>query len=422
MADPDVIVIAPAGDLILDVSQEEGSQQFSYRVDSSILRSSSRYFENLLSDRFSEGQKLSAALEAMKIAGHSTFADVAINALPRITIINIGRVSASSIQNLVADFMRAVHGQDLSTITPPVANLANLAVVADRFDATDALSLYVRKKKFGALLDAKSPKGKISTGMTEERIRQKLLVGVLFDHAPWVTRYSKHMILRDSSQWQPGVEEDHTKPLWWNLPNGVEDELIQRREYILEAINSLQAHFLKLYTSGERQCKLGYDTSIQCDSFQLGEMVRFFASKLGTLRLQGTIYDTSEPTYYTGDIERLLESLRQCSSYQVDRNHMHCGLRSRIMPLVDLLQNQLCLETTSLDIGLCLDCWKHHRETYAWSAAKRPVMWAQPRSLTGNRMLSKGHLRTPSSCLNRHVVVRDLFMATERDWTTRDAY
>lgn len=418
MDDENFMTIAPAGDLILDVSQEEEDPRFSYRVDSKSLQSSSRYFENLLSDRFSEGQKLSAALEALKIAGHPTLADAPIDALPRITILNVGRVGASSIKNLVGDFLRAVHGQDLSTTIPPVANLANLAIVADRFDATEPLSLYARKKKFCALLDAKSPKGKISTGMTEERSRQKLLVGLLFDHAPWVTRYSKHLILRDSSQWQPGVEEDHTKPLWWNLPNGVEDELIQRREYILETINSLQAHFLKLYTSGERQCKLGYDSSIQCDSFQLGEMVRFFASKLGTLRLQGTIYDTTEPTYYTGDVERLLESLRQCSSYQVDRNHMHCGLRSRILPLVDLLQNQLCLETTSLDIGLCLDCWKHHREMYAWSAAKRPVMWAQPRSLTGNRMMSKGHLRTPSSCLSRHIVVRDLFMATERDWTS----
>ncbi|KAF1980020.1 hypothetical protein BU23DRAFT_562450 [Bimuria novae-zelandiae CBS 107.79] len=416
-----LVVVTPTGDLILNVSQEEGGTRFSYRVDSKALRASSRYFENLFSDRFSEGQQLSEALAALNLAEHSSLEDAPVDALPRITIVNVGRTSASSTENLFADFLRAVHGQDLSTATPPVSNLANLAVVADRFDATETLSQYVRKKKYGALLDARTSKGKISTGMTEERVRQKLLVGLLFDHAPWVTRYSKHLILRDSSQWQPGIEEDHTKPLWWNLPDGVEDELIQRREYILETINSLQSQFLKLYTSGERQCKLGYDTSIQCDSFQLGEIIKFF-TRLGTLRLQGTIYDSTEPTYYTGDIERLLESLRQCSSYQVDRNHMHCGLRARILPLVDLLQNQLCLDTTSLDIGLCLECWKNNRPTYAWSAAKRPVMWAHPRSLTGNRMISKGHHRSPSSCLSRHIVVRGLFMATERDWTARDIY
>lgn len=202
--------------------------------------------------------------------------------------------------------------------------------------------------------------------------------------------------------------------------------MIQRREYILETINSLQAHFLKLYTSGERQCKLGYDSSVQCDSFQLGEMVRFFARQ-GTLRLQGTIYDPSEPTHYSGDIDRLIESLRQCPAYQVDRNHSHCGLRVRLIPLLDLIQNQLNSDAGSLDIGICAECWSQHRLSCAWSSSKRPVLWTQSRSLTGNRNLAsaftkKSHQRTPSSCLARHIAVRDMFMAVERDWTARDAY
>jgi hypothetical protein len=305
-----------------------------------------------------------------------------------------------------------------------VANLANLAVVADRFDAVACLSKHIQRKKYLQLIDAKS-RGKPATTQTEERIRQKLFVGLLFDHPSWVTRYSKHLIMRDSVQWRPGIEEDHTKALWWDIPD-VEDELIQRREYILETINSLQAHFLKLYTSGERQCKLWYDTSLQCDSFQLGEMIRFF-SKIDTIRLQGKIYDNTEPTYYLGDIDRLLSSLRQCSNYQVDSNHGHCGLRSRILPLLDLIQNQLSLDTGSLDIGICAECWANHRKEYAWQLAKRPVVWAHPKSLTGNRTLAnaaprKSHQRTPSSCLSRHMAVRDLFMAVERDWTSRDVY
>ena len=201
---------------------------------------------------------------------------------------------------------------------------------------------------------------------------------------------------------------------------------MQRREYILETINSLQMHFLKLYTSGERQCKLGYDSSVQCDSFQLGEMVRFF-SRMGTLRLQGLIYDTTDPMSYSGDIERLLDSLRQSSSYQIDRNHAHCGLRTRLLPLLDLIQNQLSLDTGSLDIGVCAECWQNHRTSYAWSIAKRPVLWNPSRVLTGSRSLASSftktsHRRTPSSCLSRHIIVRDMFMAVERDWTARDAY
>jgi len=422
-----LLVIAANGDLVLEVAQEEGGQQFSYRVDSKTLQHNSRYFENLLSDRFHEGQQLAKALEELQLSEGAKIAEVPVDALPHISIVNVGRVAVakvSSIRNLIADFLRAVHGLDLAVANPPVANLANLAVVADRFDAVACLSKHIQRKKYLQLIDAKS-RGKPATTQTEERIRQKLFVGLLFDHPSWVTRYSKHLIMRDSVQWRPGIEEDHTKALWWDIPD-VEDELIQRREYILETINSLQAHFLKLYTSGERQCKLWYDTSLQCDSFQLGEMIRFF-SKIDTIRLQGKIYDNTEPTYYLGDIDRLLSSLRQCSNYQVDSNHGHCGLRSRILPLLDLIQNQLSLDTGSLDIGICAECWANHRKEYAWQLAKRPVVWAHPKSLTGNRTLAnaaprKSHQRTPSSCLSRHMAVRDLFMAVERDWTSRDVY
>ena len=423
----DLLVISSSGDLILEVSHEN-SPRFSYRVDSKVLQQYSQYFANLLSNRFSEGQQLSAALDALTLSRYTTLADIPASRLHRILIVNVGRIAiskASSVQPLVADLLRAVHGVNLAVTNPPVANLANLAAVADRFDATTCLSKYVQKKKYLQAIEAKS-KGKPNPTLTEERVRQKLLIGLLFDYPLWVTKYSKQLIMRDSLQWQPGIEEDHTKALWWSLPYGMEDELIKRREYILETVNSLQAHFLRLYTSGERQCKLGYDTSLQCDSFQLGEMVRFF-HKIDTLRLQGKIYDDTEPTYYLGDVERLLISLRQCSNYQIDKNHFHCGLRSRLLPLLDFIQNQLSLDTGSLDIGICAECWKHHRSEYAWAQAKRTVLWTYPRSFTGNRTLASGgaptgHERTPSSCLNRHLAVRDLFMAVQKDWTARDTF
>jgi hypothetical protein len=219
-----VLVIAPGGDLILNVSQEEGGQQFAYRVDSKTLRSTSRYFDNLLSDRFSEGRQLQAALEALKIAGHADAKDVLPDDLLQIVIVHVGRIGiskGSNIQHLFADFLRAAHGQYLASATPPVANLANLAVVADRFDAVENLTAYVHKKKYLQMIDAKA-KGRAVSSVPEERARQKLWVGVVFDHPPWITRYSKHLIMRDSDQWRPGVEEDYTKALWWDLPNGLE--------------------------------------------------------------------------------------------------------------------------------------------------------------------------------------------------------
>ncbi|KAJ4987107.1 hydroxyproline-rich glycoprotein [Stagonosporopsis vannaccii] len=423
----DLLVIARNGDLILDVSQEESSRQYSYRVDSETLQRNSRYFENLLSERFSEGQKLAAALKELNLAGHATPEDAPLQVLPRISIVNAGRIAiskASSIRNLVADFLRAIHGLDLAVPNPPVANIANLAVVADRFDAVDCVARYVQRKKFLHLTEAKS-KGRASPALTEERVRQKLLIGLLLDHPPWVTRYTRHLIIRDSAQWRPDAEEDHTKALWWDIPNGLEDEMIQRREYILETINSLQAHFLRLYTSGDRQCKLGYDTSLQCDSFQLGEMIRFF-TKIDTLRMQGKIYDNAEPTFYQGDIERLLSTLRQTSSYQIDSNHAHCGLRVRLMPLLDMLQDQLSLSSGNADIGVCGDCWVSNRSEYAWSLVKRPVLWTIPRHLPTSRTVgtngaAKRQQNMPGGCLGRHLVARDMFMAVEKSWTDANA-
>ena len=119
--DEEPLVISSGGDLILDVSQEENSPRFSYRVDSKILQQDSRYFENLLSSRFSEGQHLSAALQALKLGPYSTIAEVPAGDLPRISILNVGKIAiskASSLQKLVADLLRAVHGVDIGTIPP----------------------------------------------------------------------------------------------------------------------------------------------------------------------------------------------------------------------------------------------------------------------------------------------------------------
>jgi hypothetical protein len=217
----DPINIEANGDLILDIRQQESDFGFLYRVDSRVVQQNSRYFENLLSPRFKEGQNLQAALGALKAAGYATPAEAPADALPKISIVDVGRISkVSTIQNLAADFLRALHDQQIPA-NPPVANLANLAVVADRFNALPHFTAYMRRKKYLQFVDAKV-KGKSNTTLSEERVRQKLLVGFMFDHPPWVARYSKHLILRDSVQWKPGAEQDDTAALWWDLPNGVE--------------------------------------------------------------------------------------------------------------------------------------------------------------------------------------------------------
>lgn len=194
--------------------------------------------------------------------------------------------------------------------------------------------------------------------------------------------------------------------------------MIQRREFVLDTIQSLQSHFLRLYTHGERQCRLGYDTSPQCDSFQLGEMIRFF-TRVDTFPLNGSIFNPEGPSQYQGDIDRLIDSLRQCPEYQIDSNHRHCGLRERILPLLNLIHLHLSMDTADIDIGICADCWQSHRAEYAWSEVKRPVSWS--RGMLSNRARSASAVNHEVSlCLKRHLAIRDMFTAVTRDWTSRD--
>ena len=167
----------------------------------------------------------------------------------------------------------------------------------------------------------------------------------------------------------------------------------------------MQTHFLDLYTSKDRQCK--NDPSPECDIFQLGQMIKFF-KRIGTLALQGVVMATSEPPEpYDGDVFDLLDSLRQAPDYQVDKTHSHCGLRARIVPLLDFISFSL-----NQDVGVCLHCWQHCRHEYAWSRAKRPLLWKH--GVAGQQY--KAPHQAPSHPA-KHLDARNLFTANERLWS-----
>jgi len=278
---------------------------------------------------------------------------------------------------------------------PPLANIANWAIVADRFDALDAVSAYVRRKKMLRAIDGKTA-AKVDIALSEEKVRQRLLVGILLDFPPWTEKYSLRMIVKG---WVDR-EIDETSALWWDLPARVEDELAHRRHCVLDTIQSLEHHFLKLYTSRERQCRLGYDNSPQCDSFQLGEMIRFF-SRIGTAAVHGTILDDSlPPEPFQGDLHVLIDMLKQAPEYQIDNFHHHCGLRTKLIPLLDIVNE--CLT----HVGICQECWMQSRNEHSWMDTKRPLLW--------KRQLLR--LRTPVH-QELHANVRAVFTAVERDWS-----
>ncbi|KAM0713718.1 hypothetical protein Q7P37_010680 [Cladosporium fusiforme] len=397
--------VAPKnGDLLLQIKHESavpGVAFHSFRVSVSALKAKSKYFERLLeTGRFGEGQQIASQHEEL----HKTFQDLSLvpaEDLPVVRIEDIGRISAvKSIRPLLTDFLLILHGQDTQA-TPPVSNLANLAIVADRFDALEAVKLHIRRKKIIKALDAKT-QPKQDAGLAEERVRQRLFVGLMLDYPPWVDKYSARLVVKG---WV-GQEADLEDPLWWDLPNRIEEELVLRRDCLLETIQSIQTHFLGLYSTRVRQCRLGYDSSPECDSFQFGEMVRFFI-RSGTLRLENIIIasdttTTDASTVYDGDIHLLIDRLKQIPEYQVDRNHSHCGIRTKLVPLVDLIA--ACMQ----QVGICGECWAGDRHSHAWLGAKRPLKWRK--AVDGVNLRSHDHER-------RHASVRDFFLAAEKDWS-----
>ncbi|KAI9817552.1 MAG: hypothetical protein M1827_001164 [Pycnora praestabilis] len=401
------ITVTEHGDLIVLLQTLKNTGGTLLRVRKDRLRHGSPYFDNLLAPgKFQEGN-LVAAVHAHLQELHEHVSDAPNEALPWITISDTGPLSRTyPPEEVLTDFFRILHGLDLRTTT--TTYLADIAVIADMFQSLPVVARYVNSRGLLQGPDAKA-RNKLTSGswFNEERLRQRLLLGVLLDHPQWVGPCSKQLITGGPAQYSRAEERDLSEDdaLWWNLPDSLENELLYRRECILDTINSVQSYFLKLYTTKQRQCKLGYDSSPQCDSFQLGEMIRFF-TRIGTLRLSGILYDTATPESYTGDIEHLLEQLRQCPSYQIDRNHAHCGLRVRFLPILINLQTLI-----SSNAAICGYCWKEDRPGHAWSSAGRIKEWkykdfGDVSKLKGERACKAGHRKA-----------RKVFTAEERDWT-----
>ena len=100
-------------------------------------------------------------------------------------------------------------------------------------------------------------------------------------------------------------------------------------------------------------------------------MIKFLTKKnlLSLIPFQAASpYDSDYiwPEAYTGDIENIIGLLRQCPSYQIDKNHGHCGLRSRILPSLEYIKD--CLDT---GIGINVLRWKMDRGSQTWFVDKR---------------------------------------------------
>lgn len=210
-----VMRIPPAGNIILEFRPEDGNETVSFLVDSVCLVKQSRYFKQLLEDtRFAEGAAVTKKLHENRTK-YDHAANIPFDDIPCLEVVGLGRTSPlKGIRNVLTDLLLIIHGQVLPTRKMPLTNLANLAIVADRFDAATALAEYVRKN--GIL--ARFPK----IDATEETRRQKVLIGLILNDAELVLTCSKSFVLAGSYLWVDADNQPPNDALWYDLPRRVE--------------------------------------------------------------------------------------------------------------------------------------------------------------------------------------------------------
>ncbi|ORY55096.1 uncharacterized protein BCR38DRAFT_357137 [Pseudomassariella vexata] len=441
---PTVIEIVSTGDLVLDVTFENSKAtlksarkavprivvapaamtRLGFRVDVATLKRQSKYFEKLLTDtRFREAKAITAALAALSLRNVKP-AVAEFKDLPWIQITDDDEATLYAHRDAAfADLLRILHGKAATTSPVTMQFVATLAVLADRFDCAASISRFMSSGlKFKWPITQRKPLPGEDASMsrnTENVLRQKILVAWLLNQPVKFAAATRELIMNGSCKWTSFPESDgQDEPTWWYLQDGLEEELQHRRECILNTIASVQRHFLKLYTSRTRQCKLGYDSSAACDSYQLGEMLKFLTNKnlMFLVDFSPASLDSIADTSLL-QIDPVLATLRQCPSYQIDKNHTNCGLRTRILSIVDFLQ--ALLSANSIPIARMQ--WKTSRHTATWIPTDNekdkegvPKLFRFTRAVAGDQRLRFEH------AIGADKFARDVFTAPDWNWTAEE--
>ncbi|KAK7746959.1 hypothetical protein SLS53_002147 [Cytospora paraplurivora] len=488
---PEVITIAPKGDVLLELTFETSKStlkatrkalprprpgqrvppppqpllkariHLAYRVDLATLKRHSKYFTNLLGDtRFREARAIESHLADLSLRGGDP-GDLDAGRLPRVHITDDDEATRSAgREDVFRDMLRVLHGGGVATRPVTLLYVATLAVMADRFACAAAVSRYLNtglRFKWPATPPPRpSGDGDGLVGLgpaAEEVLRQKILVAWLLDQPVRFQAATRELVLFGSHRWSAdGADEEGDEgedvnldgsgtpaddatasrqdALWWYLPDELEEELHYRRTLILRTLASILSHFVRLYSSRVRQCHLGYDSSAACDSFQLGEMVKFLTGK-GLLFLVnfspsslGVIRD-----FAAVDVNGIMAALKKMPAYQIDKHHTNCGLRTRVLPILEYVQAML----GSNAVPLSLQGWKKDRVSTSWRApsaedgsgvrkrrefdtgkASKNRVFSFTRSVASDQRLKyEGAMAADS-------MAKQLFLAEDWDWTPED--
>lgn len=262
--DLDIVDIAPDGDIVLDVTfdtsketlkaarkaarprpGQQTSQQtpppllkprvrVGYRVQLAVLRQSSRYFDNLLSDtRFAEARSIEAAFQRLSLRSVKP-SEADARDLPVVQIHEDDEATRTAgLESAFGDLLRILHKKQSTAKAVTMHRLAVLAVLADRFGCTAAVSRYLNALKYrwpatqgrGPIPLTRVDTRPALTWEVEETLRQKILVAWLLDQPLKMHAATRELIMYGSRRWSASDDQEEAgSAAWWDLPDGLEGE------------------------------------------------------------------------------------------------------------------------------------------------------------------------------------------------------
>jgi hypothetical protein len=319
--------------------------------------------------------------------------------------------------------------------------------------------------------------------MSEDRIRQAIVVADFLNQESVAKIMTHALLIAGSKRWvhSPDVPEGPYFR-WQYLANGLEgmqqspsalafiyvkrtmadryfkEELYYRRQCVLNTITDLQAYFLRKYGALESnepmpvpsgavqhhvppqhrmyQCRAGLGNASQCDLFHLGQMTRFFALRAKSIFIGSTLIDPEfsppgaedehvgkEQPSIGPDLAALIVSLKKYPDYQIDLHHQACGVKRRLLPILDGIEKFL-MDGRGM-LGLVPSHWDQleNRQRLQWQSE---TLFAEEIHIVLNQ-ISYVHIGPQSAIavksdshttrsLSQEDHARALFTAKKRKW------
>lgn len=164
-----------------------------------------------------------------------------------------------------------------------------------------------------------------------------------------------------------------------------------------------------------------------CDSYQLGEMFKFLTNK-GLLFLADFSPSSLDAIADAAllPVDGVLATLRQCPGYQIDKNHTNCGLRTRMLPILDFVQGLL----SASSVPVSRAAWKANRAAHAWmpgvaapegkKLSREDDDGAGERPFRFTRALAADQRLRFENTMGADKFARDVFTASSWDWTAEE--